>query len=190
MPLYDYRCPQGHFFEQMAPMAAAERQACPACGQASAKIPSRVSLGGQASAGLAAEQMPQTWRGTYEGNPEYVGQLRRQWEARQKLEDKYEELRGDRRPVLAHEGRYHGAPLRAGGPVPPVGPMPGAAPAEPGAAAHPRAPGPQGHSHGPGPRGHSHGPGSRGYSHGPGSEEHRPGGASSAPHSPEPPTTL
>ena len=62
--------------------------------------------------------MPQTWRGTYEGNPEYVGQLRRQWETRQKLEDKYEELRGDRRPVLAHEGRYHGAPLRAGDPIP------------------------------------------------------------------------
>ena len=35
------------------------------------------------------EQMPQTWRGTYEGNPEYLGQLRRQWGARQKLEDKY-----------------------------------------------------------------------------------------------------
>jgi hypothetical protein len=64
------------------------------------------------------EQMPQTWRGTYEGNPEYVGQLRRQWERRQKLEDTYEELRGDRRPVLAHEGRYHGAPLRAGDPIP------------------------------------------------------------------------
>ncbi len=191
MPLYDYRCPQGHFFEQMAPMAAArDRQDCPACGQASAKIPSRVSLGGQASAGLTAEQMPQTWRGTYEGNPEYVGQLRRQWEARQKLEDKYEELRGDRRPILAHEGRYHGAPLRAGDPVPPLAPMPGAAPAEPGAVAHPRAPGPQGHSHGPGPQGHSHGPGPQGHSHGPGPQEHRHGGASSAPHSPEPPTTL
>jgi hypothetical protein len=33
--------------------------------------------------------MPQTWRGTYEGNPEYVGQLRRQWGAREKLEEKY-----------------------------------------------------------------------------------------------------
>ena len=118
MPLYDYRCPQGHFFEQMAPIAARERQDCPACGRTGEKIPSRVSLGGQASPGQGTEQMPQTWRGTYEGNPEYVGQLRRQWETRQKLEDKYEELRGDRRPVLAHEGRYHGAPLRAGDPVP------------------------------------------------------------------------
>ena len=118
MPLYDYRCPQGHFFEQMAPIAARDRQDCPVCGLASGKLPSRVSLGGQASPGAGMDQMPQTWRGTYEGNPEYVGQLRRQWEARQKLEDKYEELRGDRRPVLAHEGRYHGAPLRAGDPLP------------------------------------------------------------------------
>jgi putative FmdB family regulatory protein len=118
MPLYDYRCPQGHFFEQMAPIAARERQDCPACGQTGEKVPSRVSLGGQASPGLSMEQMPQTWRGTYEGNPEYVGQLRRQWETRQKLEDKYGELRGDRRPVLAHEGRYQGAPLRAGDPIP------------------------------------------------------------------------
>jgi hypothetical protein len=63
-------------------------------------------------------QLPQTWRGTYEGNPEYLGQLRRQWSDRQKLEGKYEELRGDSRPVLAHEGRYHTAPLRAGDPPP------------------------------------------------------------------------
>ena len=73
---------------------------------------------GWADPGLAMDQMPQTWRGTYEGNPEYVGQLRRQWDARQKLEDKHEELRGDRRPLFAHEGRYHAAPMRAGDPLP------------------------------------------------------------------------
>jgi alcohol dehydrogenase class IV len=28
--------------------------------------------------------------------------------------EKYPELRGDQRPVLAHEGRYHAKPLRAG----------------------------------------------------------------------------
>ena len=116
MPLYDYRCPQGHDFERMAPMSGPESQpgpVCPACGAAAAKVPSRVSLGGQASPGPGLEQMPQTWRGTYEGNPEYVGQLRRQWEGRQKLEDKYPELKGDQRPILAHEGKYHHHPLRA-----------------------------------------------------------------------------
>ena len=114
MPLYDYCCPQGHVFEQMATIATRARQACPACGQVSDKIPSRVTLGGRAGPGPSKEQMPQTWRGTYEGNPEYLGQLRQQWGARQKLEEKYPELRGDQRPVLAHEGRYHAKPLRAG----------------------------------------------------------------------------
>jgi putative FmdB family regulatory protein len=118
MPLYDYRCPQGHRFEKLASIAAGACQDCPACGQASGKVPSRISLGGQANPGLAQEQMPQTWRGTYQGNPEYLGQLRRQWEARRKLEEKHEELRGDQRPVLAHEGHYHAAPLRAGDPLP------------------------------------------------------------------------
>ncbi len=43
MPLYDYRCPQGHFFEQLVPVAAREQQDCPVCGQASGKIPSRAA---------------------------------------------------------------------------------------------------------------------------------------------------
>ena len=51
MPLYDYCCPQGHVFEQMASIAARARQQCPACGQVSDKIPSRVTLGGRADPG-------------------------------------------------------------------------------------------------------------------------------------------
>jgi putative FmdB family regulatory protein len=61
VPLYDYCCPQGHVFEQMATIAARAQQACPACGQVSDKIPSRVTLGGRADAGPSKEQMPQTW---------------------------------------------------------------------------------------------------------------------------------
>ena len=117
VPLYDYRCAAGHRFEAMAPIAASDRAACP-CGADGVKVPSRISIGGLADPGRSMEQMPQTWRGTYEGNREYLGQLRREWGARQKLEEKHEELRGDRRPILAHEGRFHGAPLRAGDPVP------------------------------------------------------------------------
>jgi putative FmdB family regulatory protein len=130
MPLYDYRCPDGHLFEQVAPIAARDRQDCPVCGQASGKIPSRITLGGHASPGLSMEQMPQTWRGTYEGNPEYLGQLRRRWNDRQKLEEKYDELRGDQRPVLAHEGRYAAAPLRGGDPAA-TPPTPSAPPSPP-----------------------------------------------------------
>lgn len=114
MPLYDYHCPQGHRFERMAPLEVGASQLCPACGELSPKVPSRFAIGGRADPGLAMDQMPQTWRGTHHGNREYIGRLQRQWERRQKLEDKHEELRGDRRPIIAHEGRFHDKPLRAG----------------------------------------------------------------------------
>jgi putative FmdB family regulatory protein len=118
VPIYDYRCADGHRFERLVPFKLAATQRCPACGAAAAKVPSRVALGGTADPGRSQEQMPQTWRGTYGANPEYVTQLRREWGARQKLEEKHPELQGDRRPVLAHEGRFEGAPLRAGDPLP------------------------------------------------------------------------
>ena len=100
-----------------ARLVRAAAPACPECGGDTSKIPSGFSLGGQASSGLAKEQMPQTWRGTYNGSQEYVTGLRRQWDRRQKLEAKHPELAGDQRPIIAHEGRYHDVPLRAGDPV-------------------------------------------------------------------------
>jgi putative FmdB family regulatory protein len=116
MPIYVYRCGCGLRFEQLASFGAAA-PACPECGGDTSKIPSGFSLGGQASSGLAKEQMPQTWRGTYNGSKEYVTGLRRQWDRRQQLEAKHPELAGDQRPIIAHEGRYHDVPLRAGDPV-------------------------------------------------------------------------
>ena len=67
--------------------------------------------------------------------------MRRTWDERQQLEAKYPEIAGDQRPILAHEGRYHDAPLRAGDiPLRGTPPMPG---------------------HGAGPsHGHGHGHGS------------------------------
>ena len=114
MPLYDFRCDDGHRFERLVPLAAEADQECPACGGSSAKVPSAGALLGRASAGLSRDEMPQTWRGTYNGNREYLSQLRGQWSARQRLEAKYPEIAGDQRPILAHEGRYHEAPLRSG----------------------------------------------------------------------------
>jgi putative FmdB family regulatory protein len=58
MPLYDYRCPQGHLFEQLAIIAAGAEQDCPVCGQASAKMPSRITLGDQAQAHPASALAP------------------------------------------------------------------------------------------------------------------------------------
>jgi putative FmdB family regulatory protein len=117
MPIYVYRCDCGERFERIVGLDA-PAPGCPACGGTPQKIPAGPSLLGQAGTGLAKEQMPQTWRGTYNGNREYVTGLRRQWDQRQKLEAKHPELAGDQRPIIAHEGRFHGAPLRAGDPTP------------------------------------------------------------------------
>jgi len=151
VPIYDYRCGCGRRFEVIQSLTAPD-PGCPDCGGPSARVPAAPALGGRASAGRSQEYMPQTWRGTRGGNREHLTELRREWAARERLEAKHPELAGDTRPVLAHEGRYHGAPLRAGDPMP-------------GPAAAGDAPGPgrstgKGHSGGPG---HSHdgGPGAR-----------------------------
>jgi hypothetical protein len=93
--------------------------ACPACGEATRKVPSGFGVGGTATVPPPAEGMPQTWKGTYRGDREYVTHLRRVADARRDLKARNPELAGDRRPVLAHEGRFEGAPLRAGDPPPP-----------------------------------------------------------------------
>lgn len=116
MPIYVFKCGCGMRFEHLAPYDAAAPD-CPACGGSTRKIPAGFQIGGQSDAGLAKEQMPQTWRGTYDGANEYTTGLQRQWERRQKLEAKHPELAGDQRPIVAHEGRYHDAPLRAGDPI-------------------------------------------------------------------------
>lgn len=144
MPMYDYQCPDGHRFERIVPLADAAPQGCPACGRDGAKVPSRVTLGGMADVGRSMQQMPQTWRGTYGGDRDYVTQLRRQWDGRQRLEDKHPELQGDRRPILAHEGRFEYAPLRAGDPL--VGPSATPTTASASASAHGHSPG-HGHPH-------------------------------------------
>jgi putative FmdB family regulatory protein len=116
MPIYMFKCECGTRFEHLAPFDAAPPE-CPVCGGATRKIPAGFRVGGHADPGLAKEQMPQTWRGTYNGSREYTTGLQRQWERRQRLEAKHPELAGDQRPIVAHEGRYHEAPLRLGDPV-------------------------------------------------------------------------
>lgn len=116
MPIYVFKCGCGLRFEQLTSFDAAA-PGCPECGGETRKIPAGFSLGGQAAAGLAKEQMPQTWRGLYNGDREYVTSMQRQWDRRQQVEAKHPELAGDQRPIIAHEGRYHDAPLRVGDPV-------------------------------------------------------------------------
>ena len=118
MPIYVYRCVDtdegcGIRFERLMPLAT-DPPGCPACGGATRKIPAAAGLGGRADPGPSQNRMPQTWRGVHGGDREYVTGVRRQWERRQKLEAKHPEIAGDQRPILAHEGRYGAAPLRAG----------------------------------------------------------------------------
>ncbi len=120
MPIYVYKCECGLRFEHLASFDA-PAPGCPRCGGDAGKIPAGFSLGGQANAGLAKEQMPQTWRGVYNADKEYVTGMRRQWDRRRQLEDKHPELAGDQRPIIAHEGRFHEAPLRLGDVLPGAG---------------------------------------------------------------------
>ena len=114
MPIYQLRCLQGHPDFEVIQSLRAPLPPCPECGQPVRKVPARFGIGGTAAASLPPPPgaMPQTWRGTYEGNREYVTGLRRTADQRRALEDRHPELAGDRRPVLAHEGRYAAAPLR------------------------------------------------------------------------------
>lgn len=132
MPIYEYRCGCGHRFEELQPLGAAA-PGCPACGRQALKVPSRVSLGNVASPGPGPADAPHTWEQTGGGDRETIRHWQRQLDARARLEEKHPELAGDRRPVLAHEGRYARNPLRAGDPPPPTDPgtSPAASPGTP-----------------------------------------------------------
>jgi putative FmdB family regulatory protein len=121
VPIYELTCEGGHRFETLQ-ASTAPLPACPACGGATRKVPSGFGVGGTAAVPPPPERMPQTWKGTYRGDREYVTHLRHIADARRDLEARYPELAGDRRPVLAHEGRYELAPLQAGDSPPPAPP--------------------------------------------------------------------
>lgn len=117
MILYDFACPAGHRFEAAVASMGADNPSCP-CGKPSRRLLSRLNIGGQASAGPSRDEMPNTWRGINKGDPATVQGWHKAMTRREKLEQKYPELAGDRRPVLAHEGSFAAAPLKAGDPLP------------------------------------------------------------------------
>lgn len=116
MPLYEYACGCGTRFEKVVPFAAADSPdlACPACGaRGCRRLLSSAALLGQASPPPGRDAAPRSWEQAGHGDRELIGEWHRTLEKRGKLEEKYPELAGDTRPVLAHEGPYAADPLRA-----------------------------------------------------------------------------
>lgn len=121
MPIYEYACDCGYRFERLARLVDADgpAPACPACGGAGGRrVPSVAALLGQARVPPGRESAPRSWEQTNHGDRDTIQHWRRNLEQRAKLEEKYPELAGDTRAVLAHEGRYAATPLRAGEPLP------------------------------------------------------------------------
>lgn len=114
MILYDFRCSSGHRFEAGVESMSAANPHCPGCGSETNRVPSRMNIGGAADAGPSKAEMPHSWEGIGRGHPDAISHWRNKIERREKLEEKYVELAGDRRPILAHEGIFSGRPLRAG----------------------------------------------------------------------------
>ncbi|MGO4587584.1 zinc ribbon domain-containing protein [Paenarthrobacter sp. 2TAF44] len=114
MILYDFACQNGHHFEAGLATMASANPPCPRCGAETSRRPSRLNIGGRASAGPSREQMPRSWNAVRQGDRETIAHWHRVAERREALEERYPELAGDRRPILAHEGIFSGRPLRAG----------------------------------------------------------------------------
>jgi hypothetical protein len=88
---------------------------CPACGNDDCRrVPSVAALLGRATLPPGREAAPRSWEQTIHGDRDTIRHWQRTLEQRGQLEEKYPELAGDNRAVLAHEGRYASSPLRAG----------------------------------------------------------------------------
>src|SRR5699024_3037429 len=114
MIIYDFKCDNDHRFDAVLESMSSPAPECRACGAESRKVPTAVKIGNSASAGASRDEMPNSWTGMGGGHPDAVRHWRDKMVKREKLEEKYPELGGDRRPVLAHEGIFRGRPLRAG----------------------------------------------------------------------------
>lgn len=114
MILYELRCTGGHRFEAALTSMTAANPACPVCARDTSRVPAAARAGRSADPGPAQHERPHSWRGIAGGHPDAVAHWRERITRRERLEEKYPELAGDRRPVLAHEGVFAHRPLRAG----------------------------------------------------------------------------
>jgi putative FmdB family regulatory protein len=116
VPIYEYGCSCGVRFERLVPRPDTPPPPCPACGGVPRRRPSAFALSGRADPGPGPDQAPRTWEQTHHGDRETILHWRRTLEQRAKLEERYPEIARPQAPVLAHEGPYAAAPLRAGEP--------------------------------------------------------------------------
>lgn len=119
MIIFDFRCRTcGLRFEAFHPPASTDRAIpCVRCGSASERIPGFAGLTGAADPGPSRDEMPRSWEALGMADPSTVRGWRGLAARRERLEEKYPELAGDRRPVLAHEGPFAQRPLRDGDPT-------------------------------------------------------------------------
>ncbi|MFF7476951.1 FmdB family zinc ribbon protein [Streptomyces sp. NPDC008092] len=111
MRIYDYACSCGARFEAMVANADIT-PACVRCGGETRRLVSAgAALLGHARLPATADAAPKSWEGTHKGNTEYIAKWRRELDKRAELEARHPELAEQRSPVVAHEGRYHSAPL-------------------------------------------------------------------------------
>ena len=131
MPIFDYLCGCGRRFEALVSSVDGPAPTCRNCGAEPRRLVSAARLGGKADPGPGREAAPKSWQATGRGDPETLRYWHTQMTKREKLEQKYPELAGDRRPVLAHEGRFAANPLRAGDPLPKLPPPKSSPPESP-----------------------------------------------------------
>jgi putative FmdB family regulatory protein len=114
MPLYEYACDHCNgVFTRLLPRPEGSLPDCPGCGSQPRRLFSSFAVGGRADPGPSADDAPRSWQGVNRGDRDTVNYWHRQLDKREKLEERYPELKPTRRRVLAHEGHHHDKPLFA-----------------------------------------------------------------------------
>ena len=111
MPLYDYVCGCGIRFEHLARSWSSDNPCCPECGAETTRAPSSVALLGSARPPMTDTGAPTSWKGTGNGDREYIANWRRALEKRKEFETRNPEHATKREAVAAHEGVFERKPL-------------------------------------------------------------------------------
>ena len=84
MPIYDYRCPNGHTYDQLTPYESRKQTVCPDCGSTAEQV------------WLTAPKLD--WSGMAQGanaGPEFIDRFEKSHKQRAKQENDYKQEHGD-----------------------------------------------------------------------------------------------